>query len=174
MRRGKGRVGYHGRPGSTGTTTQAGDILGEIMITASFGPTFPIAGAEGNHSSAPSPPMTHSVSTVMAHVVMGHHVRWPIPIIGVAHGIPSGDRGRGRKGAPKTCRATLKVGETARWTSPVSWARAIFTGREGGQYLGGAIEDTAGGRRDLDGLFVEGASVHTEAFGCLRAIVASV
>lgn len=134
------------------------------MVATTIGTAFPVAGAEGHDSTVTA---AHASAAVGSHAAMVTHVRRLVHHLGTTvavaiHGITaSGER------ASKAGRATLEVGEATRGAGPVARARTVLAGREGGEDLGGAIEDAAGGGRDFNGLFIERAAIHAEALGGL-------
>lgn len=78
-----------------------------------------------------------------------------------------GGRSHGREGTAEASCPTLKVGETARRTGPVTGTRTILRRRERGQDLCGTVQNATGRGRDLDGFFIKGTTIHAETFGSL-------
>ena len=166
--RGIARVGNHGSAGATGSATEAAHVLGEVVVAAHLVAALPVAGAEGNDAGSSHTAVAAVAATVVAAHVRGrrHHGWWPVAIA-VAH-IAGGTSADGRERAAEAGRPSLEVREAARGAGPVAGPRSILAGRERRKYLGGAVEDAARRRGDLDGLFVQSTAIHAEALGGLE------
>lgn len=163
-RRREGRVGHDGSARAGSTAAKTVDVLGKVVVTAALGAALPVTSAERNHaaiSTHTTSVTTHSMA--VAHV-RRHHV-WRSVAVTVTHRV--GGRSHGRERASEAGGTALEVGETAGRAGPVTGTRAVLGGREGSENLSSPVENTAGGGRDLNGLFVEGAAVHAQAFSGL-------
>lgn len=166
----KGSVRDHGSSSTASTTTKAAYIFSEIMIATTLGATFPVSSPEWYHPSPAShtPRMTHSVTSVMTHVVLrSHHVWCTVTVAGVAHRIAAWRRRDSGERATEACGTALEVRKAAGRTSPITRTRTVLARRERCQDLGGTIKDTARGRRHFNSFFVEGATIHAKTLSCL-------
>lgn len=156
---------HNGSAGARCTAAETADVLGKVVVVAALCATLPVTSAEGNVVAAATTTTHVAHSWTVTHVVTGrtHHAGVSTIAIAVHVGgcLHSWER------ATETGGTTLEVGEAARGTGPVTGTRAVLAGWESGEDVGGAIENARGGRRDLNGLFVEGAAVHAERLGSL-------
>lgn len=158
-RRRESRVSNNGSTRTRGTTAQAVDVLGEVVIATAFRTTLPVTSTERNHTTVTThtTAVTHSMAMTTVHV-RGDHGWRTIAIRTISNRFGSG--GHSRERATEAGRTTLEVGETTRRASPVTGTRAVLRRRERGQDFGCTVQDPARRGGDLNGLFVEGTTVH--------------
>lgn len=142
------------------------DVLGEVVVVAPLDATAPVASTEWNGVVAAA---THAMAVTVAHVPAWHtHHAWVSVAVTAVHWRLLVLVGRVR--AAEASSATLKVGEAAGWAGPVTWARPVLAGREGGENIRSAVKNARGGRSDLDSLLVQSTSVHTQRFRSLGCV----
>lgn len=147
------------------TTTKTANVLSKVVVVAALGATSPVSGTERNVGGTTAAHTTTATHVVVTHVVSRrtHHTRVAVTV--AVHRIRSGRHGR--EAASEAGSAALEVGEAARRAGPVTGTGTVLAGREGSQDVGGAVENTRRGRRDLDGLLVKCTSVHAEGLSGL-------
>jgi hypothetical protein len=150
------------------TTTKTANVLSKVVVVATLGTASPVTGTEW-YVSGTTAAHTTAAHVVVTHVVSRrtHHARVAVAV--AVHGVRG--CGHGGEGAAEASSAALEVGEAAGGAGPVTGTRTVLAGREGGQDVGGTVEDARRGRRDLDGLFVECTAVHAERFGSLEGML---
>lgn len=175
--RGKGRVSDDGSSGARTAAAQTANVLREVVVSAALRTTFPVTGTEGDNASITAHATAVTVSStmaVMATMVRRRHRRWGTVSVGrVAHRVGRSSTHSG-EGASEASGAALEVGEAARRTGPVTRTGTVLARRERREDLGGTVENAAGRWRNLDGLFVQGSAVHTQAFGSLEVQEVSI
>jgi hypothetical protein len=143
------------------------------MVATDLVTTLPVTGTERHHTATAhtTTAMTHRpVVTTMRRG--GHHSRRSVTIsttvivVAAAH-IVRRAGADSRERASEASSSTLEVGEPARRAGPVTRPRAVLARRERSQYVLSAVEDTAGGGRDLNGLLIKGTTIHTKALSGL-------
>jgi hypothetical protein len=98
-----------------------------------------------------------------------HHGRRSIATVSVrvATHLVDGASTNSRERASEASSSALEVGKATRGASPVTGTRAVLAWGERSQDILSAVEDAARRWRDLDGLFVQGTTVHAETLSSL-------
>ena len=164
-RRRERRIGDHRGPGSGAAAAQAVDVLGEVVIATAVPATLPVSCPEWDDAAVSTHASRVAHAVTVAHVGR-HHRRRTVAIRAISHGVGVGRHSRER--AAEASGATLEVGEATRGASPVARSGAVLRWGERGQDLGRTVQNTAGGRRDLNGLFVQSTAIHAETLGSLE------
>ena len=147
------------------TTTKTANVLSKVVVVAALGATSPVSGTERNVGGTTAAHTTTATHVVVTHVVSRRTHDTRVAVTVAVHRIRSGRHGR--EAASEAGSAALEVGEAARRAGPVTGTGTVLAGREGSQDVGGAVENTRRGRRDLDGLLVECTTVHAEGLSGL-------
>lgn len=148
--------------GTAGTAAETVDVLGKVVVVATLDATAPITSTERDGVVAAAA-HTVAMAAVTTHVSAWHthHVRVSVTITAVHWRLLVLV---GRVRAPEACSAALEVAEATGWAGPVARARAVLAWGESSEDVRSAVKNTGGGWGDLDGLFVQSTSVHTQRF----------
>ncbi len=174
------RIGHDSSAGTAGSTAKAAYVLGKVMVAADFVAALPVTSTERNNTTTATTTTTHA--STMAHVAVTavvrgrHHLGRAIAAAAatttttaatITEVVTAWARAGSRERASEAGGSALEVGKAARGACPVARTRSVLAGREGCKNILSTIENSAGGRGDLNGLFVEGSSVHAETFSSL-------
>jgi hypothetical protein len=131
--------------------------------------TLPVTSAEMHDTTANHAPTVAYGPVVATMGRRRHHSRRTIATISVsaAANLINGTSTNSWEGASEASSSALEVGEATRGTSPATRTGPVLAGRERNQDALSAVEDAARRRRDLDGLLVQGTTVHAETLGSL-------
>jgi hypothetical protein len=102
----------------------------------------------------------------VAHVVLRrtHHAGVAtVSITTVSHGVTTWwTLLHGGERASETSGTTLEVGEATRRAVPITGTGAVLARWERNDDVGSAVNDAAGGGRNLNGLLIQRTAIHTE------------
>jgi hypothetical protein len=180
------RVRNNSGAGSAGTASETANILGKVVVTANLITTLPVASTERDDTATAhaTTTMTHTtVMVVVAAVVRRGHHGWSAIAVAAAaaaaaataaiaaHLILRTTSADSRERTAETSSTSLEIRESAGGASPIARSRAVLAGREWRQDFSSPVKNPAGGGRDLNGLFVQGTSVHAETLSGLVRLV---
>lgn len=174
------RISNNCRSSPASTAAETAHILGEIVVATNLIATLPVTGTERNDTTT-----THATTAVAHGAVVTtmwwrrHHGRRSITTAAIAiatswFSSTGAAAASSRERASETSSSALEVREAARRAGPVARPGAVLAGRERSKNVLSAVKHTAGGGRNLDGLFVQGTSVHAQALGSLDVELAKL